>query len=821
MSKTRVFYCLPLLLAELCRADVSAVVQQPLGSAPLPASQSPVQSGPDERILWSLFHAGKIEALKRQITDLRQRFPDWQVPADLQKALGRPSVKTTPATQARTKRPATTAKIKDACAGIDRQWAALEAQVVRGQHQAAVAGYARILQGCRNPDLMEATLEKAAILPGRDDYFRLTALASDRLPETERQRLEYQWLKNAYLTGSTDVVPVLAISETELQPWLERFEDADLAVVIAWRYFDGQAYRKAHDWFAKAEAWQPLHGDVKLGKMLCLEKLQDYDAALAVYPADASDARIDEVAARLYKLKAWQDIQAARLAQAEQNLAKARALLTNPDPEIQQIEAWIADGRRHHAKAANLFADLYRQAPDNPDYARAYVRNQSRANRDELALNAEQSGGLLQDEYAQLLGREHYQRKQFLAAQDKTPTQFPNLVNIDAPSADLGVYARHKSGEPGRGRLDILKLPTASGTFTVDGIHTFTLSMSRMELDAGRAAACTALGSLSPKDSSACNPSDLRAFDPTGKLTNGLETDFLYRMDGWFSPYVRLGHTPTGGVIEPTITFDVGFVQQTETGNWSMNVYSQPVRQSILSYTGIRDPYHGQAVGLNTDAKQQEWGRVLRSGIRAAGFHSFAERWGISAAAEVAMLNGENVADNTAVAVSLNPSFNIPLAGFDYFSIGPAFAYEHYEKNLSHFTLGHGGYFSPEHYINVGPSLQFLSEEGRPLVFKGHVNAGVQLIEEADAPWFPLLAPGLGKYEAKDGFSLSDALDIELKGVWLLAPNLQLGAGAAVRHTANYEDFSGGLFVRVFFQDRKASYSTDIPNAMFNGIQAY
>ena len=97
----------------------------------------------------------------------------------------------------------------------------------------------------------------------------------------------------------------------------------------------------------------------------------------------------------------------------------------------------------------------------------------------------------------------------------------------------------------------------------------------------------------------------------------------------------------------------------------------------------------------------------------------------------------------------------------------------------------------------------------------------MQIIEQADSPWFPLLAPELGKYQDNKGFSLSNALDIELKGVWLMAPNFQLGAGAAVRHTANYEDFTGGLFIRLFFQDRKASYSSDIPDAMFTTIQSY
>ncbi|MBS1213105.1 MAG: hypothetical protein H6R26_1722 [Proteobacteria bacterium] len=799
MNKTRLYCCLPVLLPGL---GLAGVIQEPSGNHEQPTRSSPAVQGPDESILWALFHAGKIDALKRHIDDLRQRFPGWQVPPDLQNALRQPAAAKAVPRAATIKKPSMARRPQDGCAGAVTQWNTAEALLSQGHHRTAAERYEGIITGCKNAGVVRATLEKAAKLPDRADYFRLTALAAGVLPAAELRRLEYQWLKQAYLRQPSAIEDPVQVTVSELQPWVEQFRDADQAVVIAWRYFDQEAYRKAYDWFDKAEGWAPSNRDARVGKMLSLEKLGDYDAALALHAESPSDAKLNEIAGRLYKMKAWKEVKASRPQQAEQHLAKARVLVGKDDPEIQEIEAWIADAQSDNARAAVLFEKLYRQTPGT-EYARAYIRNQDKVDRDVLARNAEQTGGLLLSEYRLHVARELYHRKLFLASMNAAPMQFPNLANIDAPSADIGVYARHKSGgsgpEQGLSRLDILKVPTANAAFTIAGIHNFRLNTSRVELSSGM-------------------PTSLTGSGITDNLDNGLETDIAYRMDGWFSPFVRLGHTPTGGIIDPAVTFDAGFVQQTGAGNWSLNVYSQPVRQSILSYTGIRDPNGRLSEPGGPIAR--EWGRVLRRGVKAAGYHRFGGNFGLYASAEAALLEGKSVADNTAIAASISPGWNIAIPGFDYFTIGPTLAYEHYEKNLSHFTRGHGGYFSPEHYVNSSLGVQFLSEEGRPLLFKGHVMAGLQFTENASAPRFPLSVSS-ETYQGDDGFALSDALDIELKGVWLMTPNLQLGAGAAVRHTANYEDYTGGLFVRFLLEERRGSYSSDIPDAMFNGIQAY
>jgi cellulose synthase operon protein C len=96
------------------------------------------------------------------------------------------------------------------------------------------------------------------------------------------------------------------------------------------------------------------------------------------------------------------------------------------------------------------------------------------------------------------------------------------------------------------------------------------------------------------------------------------------------------------------------------------------------------------------------------------------------------------------------------------------------------------------------------------------LSAGFQDITESRTPWFPLGNSTAGYFPGDHRFG--EAFDFELKGVWLINPNFQLGAGAAIRKTSGYEDYTGGLFVRYYFNGRKVSFSTDIPGNMFSSM---
>lgn len=812
MKKRNLFYASALLISAL--VDAAPLERQP-GSAPIeePPSQAGSARKPDESILWGLFHARKHQELKNQIDWLKKRFPGWTPPADLQRALDSVAVQP-PKAHAPQKRPARP-KPADPCRGIEAQWDRAETLARFGQTENALMHYRRLLQQCAKPGHRVATLEKAGTALDHDSLMRLIETAGAYVPQETLERIEYGALKKHFLNETTLDPAGDSIRFDRFAQLIERYNDDAQAELIGWRFFERQRFDEAQIWFAKAAQWNANNTNAVKGLALSYEQRNELDKAWLLL--DKQKPELDEIKARIGKAKAWREIEANSPIAAADYLRQIEAF-DGGDFETQEIRAWIADQQQDYLEAARLFGELYRQAP-NERYAEAYVRHQARIDRAELESSARRYGGPLLDEYRKHQAQELYFRKQFLAAYDLAPDAFENLGGIDSAYVDTGVYGRWKSGRSGMDRLDFFRLPGATASHVLNGVHQFKLNLSRVSLDSGKPGICTdPVGSLAP--STACLGAYNGPFSPTERLNESLEIDFSYRMDGWFSPYVRLGSTPISGVIDPSITFDVGFVQQTERGYWGLNVYSQPVRQSLLSYTGIKDPYSNQLdTTLPASGDDLTWGRVLRSGVRASGYYQLDEEWGGFASAEVAMLRGERVANNTAFAFSTGFGRNFRLSGFDYFSVGPSLIYEHYENNLSHFTFGHGGYFSPEHYINAGLGVNFLTEEGRSFVIKGRAVVGAQIIEEASAPWFPLIAPGRGSYASNE--QVGEALDFELKGVWLVASNLQLGAGAAMRRTNNFEDYTGGLFIRYFFNDRKASYSTDIPDNLFGNMLFY
>jgi cellulose synthase operon protein C len=180
--------------------------------------------------------------------------------------------------------------------------------------------------------------------------------------------------------------------------------------------------------------------------------------------------------------------------------------------------------------------------------------------------------------------------------------------------------------------------------------------------------------------------------------------------------------------------------------------------------------------------------------------------WGASAQVTGALLTGHEVEDNTQVAAGLSLTRDFAVRGFDYVAAGPQISYEHYDKNLSQFTLGHGGYFSPDYLIQPVASLNFLTREAQQIIAKGDVGLGFQNHHQETSPFFPLAPDGRFYRASTDsGFVFYG----ELLGVARLSSHWQAGVGGAARRTADYHDESGLVFVRYLFQPRPAVFSSD------------
>ncbi len=765
---------------------------------------------PDERILWQLFHVGKIVELKQQIVRLQQRFPNWQPPQSLLRFIAETRKSQQAVNPGRiNKQPLSF------CNTLDRQLSQAEKADKNQRIKPALAIYQRIIRICSQNKRREALKKALSVLHYRD-FIKITQFSEPYISSQFIDNILFAYFKKEYLNDKNLGSNEHRQSVERLAGRVKQYHDDKMATVFGWRFFKLKEYQQAVDWFKQAYSWNRENSDAVYGLILSLEQQSEYEQLLKVVSGlQHPSEKIRRMAARVYKVRAWNAYNRRDIQDSRHYTDKARRLIGGADMEIIELYAWIANYKKQYEKSAQLFDRLYQQLGGNK-YARYYIQAQSRVNREKLEENVQKAGGALLDEYKIFHARELYYRKQFQSAYKLAPSEFPDLVNINTPFLEAGGGFLGKSGEVGASRLDIFKLPILTASYTVAGNHEFRLNVARVSLYSGRLERCgTPIASFPDRQfAQSCYS---KAVLPEQRLENAIEVEMFYRKDGWFSPFLAVGTTPVGGEVTPAPTFRVGFDKQEEFGYWGIEAYSQAVKQSVLSYTGISDPYSGSLNPLFGVNWNSDWGRVLETGLKSSVFYSFFDdQWNFFGAIKGAWLHGKNIADNATVSVSAGMGRNIVLSGFDYFSIGPSFNYQYFDNNQNHFTFGHGGYFSPEQYYNIGAGVNFLTDEGRSFIVRGRLTVGFQGIKEASSPWFPLIDRAIGSYAAAN--SSGEALDFEIKGVWLIADNFQLGSGVAFRKTNGYQDYSGGLFIRYTLGERKAVYSTDIPNSLFSNF---
>jgi Tfp pilus assembly protein PilF len=565
----------------------------------------------------------------------------------------------------------------------------------------------------------------------------------------------------------------------------------------AWNHYALGQIVQARVQFEQVLAWDAQQEEAAYGLALVKQQQSDWQGAemLARQWKDQSP-RMQSLLSELLLAQAGARHQEKRygdslalLQESEQHQPLQR--------EASLLKAWNYYQLGQTTQAAQEFETLYRTQPDKKSAEGvffSYARAKQWSKIENLTQNV---SGPLTTLWTEQVSQRYYARKLFLVADRITPAQFPALDNIDSPHLSLGAIVRLKSGTEGLSQLMLWKLPFAEGTLVHTSGHELRLRLERVTLDSGTLAPNAQIGTVP------VTPTPFR-FSPTTELDNSVEPQLAYRFHGWFSPYVEFGSTPLGGEVSSRVTGKVGFVKHEEESHWGAEVFSQPVRESMLSYTGIVDPFSGTA-----------WGRVLRTGIRLFGFTRVSAQWGLFGQVSGAWLEGRQVDDNQQVAVNLSVSRTFQPKGFDYLSLGPTVSFEHYQNNLSQFTLGHGGYFSPSRLFQLGLATNFLTTEGQWFVLSGNASLGFQTQREESSPFFPLNPDGRS-YAADSSTGITGSL--ELKGIMRLSEHWQLGGGVSVRQTADFADQAGMLFLRFLFKPRTAVLSTDIPSPLFQTI---
>lgn len=665
-----------------------------------------------------------------------------------------------------------------------------------GDDSAAAAALQAVAEPQRSAGMRQLALQ-LQIEPLRRDAARLTAAgdAANAIASLERARTlaaaDPQLLAGVARSAAGLGQPALALG------WMRSAAEAAPAPAadarLAWADLAADLQQDA----VADQALAPLRG----------QTLTDADQR----------GRYAELESALARRGASAQARAGRIDAALQTLSQASARLPQ-DRRLQTRQAELLLDAGRADDAVQRYAALRAQAPQDRalqlDYARALRqagrRRDARRELDALAQNSSAATDELALDLAaeyRALGAPDQAAKLYTALRRGAPADADRnlaqqrLAALDASrpgGAAAGGIVEHKAGSPGISTLDRVEIPAELRLHLgywgqlLARVDTVQLSAGRLPADYERAAL---FGSVQ-----AAGPAALAGFangidiDASGvALGIGIETD-RWRVD--------IGHTPTAFPVNYLIG---GLRYDGNLGGSSLrlDVSQRPVISSLLSYAGARDP-----------AGAGVWG-----GVRAAGAHAQIDRQngrlGLFAALGLDRYRGDRVADNTSLKLRAGTDWKLRDRADDTLYAGLTAVYWRYRENLSQYSFGHGGYYSPQSYVALSAPLDW---RGRMQRWSYQLRAAPSYSwsREDRAPFYPndpaLQAAASGSplpsgydapyYDGGKGGGLAYALNGALG--YQFTPHWSAGARAAIDRSDYYEPNLFYLYLRYGFEAEDA-----------------
>ncbi len=304
--------------------------------------------------------------------------------------------------------------------------------------------------------------------------------------------------------------------------------------------------------------------------------------------------------------------------------------------------------------------------------------------------------------------------------------------------------------------------------------------------DSGQVASYLAASSLKPDVNDAGDSST------DSQKANGVELSMAlsgdrYRVDIGSTPLGQDLNTLVGGVKwSPKLTNYLSLILTGER---------RALTDSLLSYVGIKDSYSGR-----------RWGQVTKNGGTLQLSYDDGDAGFYIGGGGYSYL-GENVASNT----SVNANAGVYLRPFhdDYSQLqtGLSMSFMDYSKNLSQFTFGQGGYFSPQNYVSVSLPVD-LTQKYDSWTLKVGGSVGYQSYSQDSSDYFPTqsgwqqqletaVASGFAK-EAQYKATSENGLGYTVRAGADYKVNKQMSIGGQVGYDTfgDYNESTAGLWFR-------------------------
>jgi tetratricopeptide (TPR) repeat protein len=262
---------------------------------------------------------------------------------------------------------------------------------------------------------------------------------------------------------------------------------------------------------------------------------------------------------------------------------------------------------------------------------------------------------------------------------------------------------------------------------------------------------------------------------------------------------VWAGSTPQGFLVQNIVG---GFRFRPANGPITLIVSREPLKDTLLSYAGVRDPVSNQIFG----------GVVANSASVRADFGN--ENAGYYFGGGYQQLQGVNVESNKRYDGLAGGYRRILTRAEGDLNLGIFGLGLHYENNLRYFTFGQGGYFSPQRYFLVGVPVTWRGTWQRRLQYSISGSVGPQSFREDESPYFPTVASLQGRNGSYYPSLTSTGLNYNMEFRWLYQfnPNWFLGGLVNINNARNYTAQSLSFFLRYSPKDRSLGSDYWLPS---------
>lgn len=520
-----------------------------------------------------------------------------------------------------------------------------------------------------------------------------------------------------------------------------------------WALERGDA-RQALDTYQKVLIKEPDNSDARLGRIDALIALKHKSEAYKALQKLPSTERQTSNSERRIAL-AWQQVGETTRAQQLLQALKLRVASDPPSPDkalIYRDAARVELTQQQSTAALNDYRDamvasgITATRPENSESLTALTRNELQDDWLKRSIRRDAADLYRQQETTLTLEQDYSRNKGSGGLSDFTA--HTTLLQADTPLAAGRTFVR----------LDHVQL--SAGSFAhANGTH-----------DA-------LFGSCNDANSGGCS----RDFT---QRDEGTAVGIGWKSDRWSAD---VGTTPlgfavtnwVGGISWKTDLKEVGIV---------INASRRPISSSLLAFAGTRDP---SAQGGKTVGGVVATGGGMGLSYDRGGAQGI---WGDVSAHQI---SGENVADNSRERVMGGYYYKLINEDNRRATVGLNSMLWHYQKDLSGYSFGQGGYYSPQRYLSFSLPVSWRQRMENWSYELGGSASWSQSHRDAQRryplnPGFMLASNPLSESSTSRGigYTLQALLERRVTANWFI------GAGIDIQQAEDYTPSHGLIYLR-------------------------